>query len=174
MKSLHSYLRGQSGSSTVEFCIIFPVFILMLLSAVESGIYMMRGVFLDRGVDMAVRELRLGYNAPTNEDDLKTLICNRAQFLGKDCVSRLRLELVRVSTDTWSMPVTAPTCVHRDTIKQGDLDYQKGTGHDLMLLRVCAIFDPWFPTTGLGLRMPKDSTGAYSMISASAFVVEPT
>jgi len=172
MKSLLSYLRGQNGSSTIEFVLIFPVFVIILLAAVESGVLMLRGVFLDRGVDMAVRELRLGISTPNDENDLKKMICNHAAFL-PNCTDALRLEMVRVSTSDFSMPTTAPTCMRRDELKQGDLSYTKGGAHDLMLLRVCAIFDPWFPTTGLGLRLPKDSTGAYSLIAASAFVVEP-
>jgi len=172
MKSLLSYLRGQSGTATIEFALIFPAFVLVLLAAIESGVFMLRGVFLERGVDMAVRELRIGSSAPKNEDDLKELICNNAGFIG-NCTDRLRLELVRVKTDDFYMPTTAATCVHRDELTQADLDYQVGSGHDLMMLRACAIFDPWFPSTGLGLRMPKDGTGAYSLIAASAFVVEP-
>ncbi len=42
-----------------------------------------------------------------------------------------------------------------------------------MLIRACAKFDPIVPTTGLGFRLPKDNTGAYALISSTAFVNEP-
>ena len=53
------------------------------------------------------------------------------------------------------------------------LEFTSGMDHDVMLVRACAVFDPMFPTTGLGLRLPKDETGAYSLVASSAFVVEP-
>jgi glycosyltransferase involved in cell wall biosynthesis len=33
--------------------------------------------------------------------------------------------------------------------------------------------DPIFPMTGLGFHLPKDNTGAYALVSATAFVNEP-
>jgi Flp pilus assembly protein TadG len=173
MKRLRHFLHRSDGTSTIEFTLIFPAFIIILLASVESGIMMIRNVMLERGVDIAVRELRLGKNVPKDEDELKKLVCNSAAFI-KDCTSVLRLELVRVDTATFDMPTAAATCVQRDKLTQPALTYTSGVDHDLMLLRACAVFNPYFPTTGLGLRLPKDGTGLYALTAASAFVVEPT
>jgi hypothetical protein len=43
----------------------------------------------------------------------------------------------------------------------------------MMLIRACAKFDPLFPTSGLGFQLPRDNTGAYALIAATAFVNEP-
>ena len=42
-----------------------------------------------------------------------------------------------------------------------------------MILRACSLFDPFFPTTGLGASIPKRSGGAYALISLTSYVVEP-
>jgi hypothetical protein len=42
-----------------------------------------------------------------------------------------------------------------------------------MLVRVCVVQDAMFPTTGIGLGLPKDGQGGYGLISTTAFVTEP-
>ena len=49
-----------------------------------------------------------------------------------------------------------------------------GTDNEMMLIRACAVFDPIFPMTGLGLKLKKDAFGGgYAIIARSAFVNEP-
>jgi len=173
MKTLRTFLQRTDGSSTLEFVLLFPAYVIILLAAVESGIMMINNVLLERGVDIAVRELRLGVSVPADEEALKKDVCNAAAFIA-DCTTNLRLELVRIDTSTFDMPTASATCVQRDQLTQPALSYTRGTDHDLMLIRACAIFTPYFPTTGLGLRLPKDGTGHYALTAASAFVVEPS
>jgi hypothetical protein len=51
---------------------------------------------------------------------------------------------------------------------------QFGQQNDVMLVRVCVVQDAIFPTSGIGLGLPKDSQGGYGVIAVSAFVVEPS
>ena len=43
-----------------------------------------------------------------------------------------------------------------------------------MLLRACSLFDPYFPTSGLGARLPRESGNAYALVSSTTFVIEPS
>jgi hypothetical protein len=43
----------------------------------------------------------------------------------------------------------------------------------MMILRACHLFDPYFPTFGLGEFIPRQSGDAYALISTSSYVVEP-
>jgi hypothetical protein len=43
-----------------------------------------------------------------------------------------------------------------------------------MLIRVCVVQDALFPTTGIGLGLPKEGNGGYGVVAVSAFVTEPT
>ena len=149
MSRILSFFGKKDGTASVDFIFLFPAFVIVLLSAVESGTMMLRNVLLERGVDLAVRELRIGANPPADESELLNRVCTYSAFI-RDCDQNLRLELVRVNTTTFDMPTTSATCQQKDELTQPALTYTTGVDHDLMLLRACAIFTPYFPTTGLG------------------------
>jgi len=65
------------------------------------------------------------------------------------------------------------TCVDRSADVQPVLEFDSGAANEMMLVRVCAVFDPFFPTTGLAAQMSLDSTGAYALVATSAYVNEP-
>ena len=54
------FLRRKDGVASVEFVILVPVFLLAMIDAVEASVMMVRSTLLARGLDLAVRELRLG------------------------------------------------------------------------------------------------------------------
>ena len=173
MTWLRKFLRRDDGASTIEFVILFPAFMIVFISTIDAGILMLRTVLLERGVDLAVRELRLGINPPADEDEMKVSICNHASFL-RDCTNNLRVELTRVEDGVWAFPNGGTQCVERTEEVQPALQFVNGTDHDIMVLRACAVYSPMFPTTGLGLRMVPSEGDTYSLVSTSAFVVEPT
>lgn len=167
------FRRGEKGNVTIEFVIIFPAFIVLFLSAFEAGILMTRWVMLERALDLSVRGLRLGAWSPPTHQELKDQICTDAAII-PDCDNSLLLELRPVSTETWQPLGTQATCIDRDSEIEPVVAFSGGNDNEMMLVRACAVFDPVFPSTGLGLRLPKDATGAYALISSSAFVNEPS
>ena len=177
MTSMRAWLRRKAreddGSATIPFVIFLPFFMTLVMSSLEIGMVMMRQVMLERALDLSVRDLRLDLWDGTQEE-FKTLICSRASVI-PDCGNVLLVELRPVSTVTWEPLASGPTCVNR-AVPMDPKDYpkfEKGKGDEIMLIRACAKFDPVFPTTGLGLHLPKDNTGAYALISSTAFVNEP-
>lgn len=186
-KMLRRFRRSEDGSSTVEFVIIFPAFIAIFLSSFESGLMMARNVMLERGVDIAVRSLRLGTPIPPTYDQFKQQICDNA-IIFPDCITLVQVELQPISTATFSMPANSTNCinesVHNDPVNPinpiNDTTYLGGGNNDLMIVRVCALFKPFFPGTTLGMQMPRfDPTNTspdakYALVATSAFVNEPT
>ena len=87
----------------------------------------------------------------------------------------IAVELRTVSTVTWEPLANGATCIDRANPMdpKNFPKFEKGKGDEIMLIRACAKFDPVFPTTGLGLHLPEDNTGAYALISSTAFVNEP-
>ena len=77
---------------------------------------------------------------------------------------------------TFAMPTTAPRCIDIDSDIDpiDDTTFIGGDNNELMLVRVCALFQPMFPTTTLGMQMPTDGNGNYALVVSSAFVNEPT
>ncbi len=161
----------EDGSATIEFVILFPAFMAIFLMTVETGVLMTRGVMLDRALDISMRELRLGSLSPMTTDALKTSICNNSVII-PNCENTLMLELSPISTATWAPP-TSFTCADRSANVQPVLEFAPGGGNQMMMVRACAVFDPFFPTSGLAAQMKLDNTGAYALVAMSAYVNEP-
>jgi Flp pilus assembly protein TadG len=166
-------LRTEDGTATIPFVIFLPFYMLLVTSSVEMGMLMVRHVMLERGLDLAVRDLRLGTWTPPDQDELKRVVCNNAGII-PDCTNVIMIELRPVDTNTWEPLSSGPTCVDRSAvIAPDDPAFTSGGEDELMLVRACVKFRPLFPTSGAGFAMPKDDAGDYALISATAFVNEP-
>ncbi|MBC7157600.1 MAG: pilus assembly protein [Rhodobacteraceae bacterium] len=165
-------LRRDDGAVTVEFVLYFPLFLIVFMSAFESGLLTLRQVMLDRGVDISVRNLRLGlWDNPTPEM-LRDAICENAAIIA-DCDNVLLLELLPIDASTWALPAPGAVCINRDEEVQPVTAFVPGGFNQPMLVRACAIMDPIFPWTGIGQAMAVDTSGGYAVTAASAFVNEP-
>ncbi|MGB3147590.1 MAG: TadE family protein [Paracoccaceae bacterium] len=173
-----SWLRAKAadeeGSSVIPFIMYVPLFMILVVSSVEFGLYALRYVMLDRAVDMTVREIRLGLWRGATHDQIKNDICENTPVI-PHCKDVVLVEMQTISKTTYGpLPATNAVCVDRDADVQPMTTFHGGNPEDLMLIRVCALADPFFPTTGLGSYIRKDSTGAYALVVASIFVDEPT
>jgi Flp pilus assembly protein TadG len=169
--------RDESGSSTVEFVMLFPLFMAIFFAAFESGYLMLRNVMLERSVDIAVRELRLGDPQPPTFTEFKQQICDQTYFI-QNCDERIQVQLRPVNMTTWGPLNGDPRCIDvgwDETIDPFDqTEYLVGGNNELMMVRVCTLFRPLFPTTGLGLNMQYDGDGNYALVVTTAFVNEPS
>ena len=172
-RALRAFGVSEKGVASVEFVVIFPFFVGVFLSAYEVAIMNIRAVMMERAVDMAVREIRLAAGSNIQHDDVRLGICTNVLVI-PDCLEVTKIELTRVDRDTWTANVEDdPDCRDRlDDIKPPK-NFQNGQQNDLMLIRVCAVVDPIFPTFGVGRSIPKDDSGGYMILASSAFVNEP-
>jgi hypothetical protein len=133
---------------------------------------MTRYVMLERALDMSVRDLRIGTYATPTHDRIKQDICDNMVVMPR-CAEELLLEMRPVDRATWNVFDTQTTCVDRTQQIKPATEFNPGAQNEMMLLRACAIFDPFFPTTPWGLRLPLDSSGGYQLLAMSGFVNEP-
>ncbi|MDO9526286.1 MAG: TadE/TadG family type IV pilus assembly protein [Gemmobacter sp.] len=168
----------EDGTVTVEFVILFPMFVSLLLMSFEAGMLMTRFIMLERALDITVRDIRIGnYEFPTPanateaHDMVKADICARS-ILMPNCMQDLMLEMRPVNRTTWAGMDASPDCIERGE-PLGEVSFAPGAQNQLMLIRACAVFDPFFPTTRFGLRLRLDPSGGYQMAAMSAFVNEP-
>ncbi|MFT6913008.1 MAG: Flp pilus assembly protein TadG [Paracoccaceae bacterium] len=171
-RALRRFLKVERGTATIEFVLVFPPLMLLFISAFEAGLMQVRHTMLDQGLDKSVRTLRLGTNAPLAYADLKQAICDGAGLI-PNCMDNLKLEMVRIDPQTTMNVTVHADCVDRAEPLAPVREYAVGDENDLMLLRACVLFDPMFPTTGLGFQMPKKSGDAYALVSMSSYVSEP-
>lgn len=172
-RTLRAFGFSEKGVASVEFVVIFPFFVGVFLSAYEVAIMNIRAVMMERATDIAVREIRLASGSDIQHDDVRFNICSNVLVI-PDCLNVTKIELTRVDRDTWTANVEdTPDCRDRlDEIKPPK-NFQNGQQNDLMLIRVCAVVDPIFPTFGVGRTIPKDESGGYMILASSAFVNEP-
>ena len=172
-KGLRHALRREDGTAAMEFVLAVPLLITIFMASFESGLLMTRSIMLEQSVDMTMRELRLGHYPNATNRSLKQEICSRTVIF-TDCVSNMKIELERVSTTAWDMPITRVRCINRQESIEPVVTMNAGTQNDLMLIRVCVVLQAMFPSTGLGLQLPLDTGGGYGLIARSAFCVEPS
>ncbi|MGB4827977.1 MAG: TadE family protein [Paracoccaceae bacterium] len=164
--------RREDGTASIEFVIFVPVVVTIFMASVEAGFFMAKHVMMERGLDMVMRDLRLGKLGAVDHNSLRHLICQATPIL-KDCESILKVEMRPVSTTVFDMPAVPATCIDRGNSTEPLTDFIPGGSNEIMIVRVCAVQDPIFPSTGIGLQMRKDALGGYQMIAASVFVNEP-
>lgn len=169
---LRRFRRNETGTATIEFVLVFPAFMILFCSAFEAGLLMTRQVMLERGLDMAVRAIRLGTDHDFTHDETKRMICNGAGIIPQ-CMTNLKLEMVPTNPRNWSDVQRNADCVDVDVPNTPVRQFQNGQQNQLMVLRACVLFKPFFPGTGLGFQLPRKSGGMYALVSTSAFVMEP-
>lgn len=172
LKTTRRRLGKEDGNATVEFVILFPFFLVLLLSAVELGILSLRGMMLERATSVVVRELRLGMALDPDYEYIKTRICEESTVIA-NCSDTLTLELTPVDTETWTFFDTTSQCIDKSAEVEPSLEFVAGNRNELMMVRVCAAYDTVFPLTGLAPYLFKQSDGRYAIVARSAFVNEP-
>lgn len=171
--SLHKdgFAAREDGTATAEFVIAVPVIVTIFLASIESGLYMTRWVMMDQALDHVMRDIRLGAMPGVTHAELRDAICERAAIL-RDCDQNLLIEMQSINTANWTMPGTPVTCINRAEDIEPVLG-PLGGANEPMLVRLCVVQDPIFPTTGLGLRMKMDGQDGYAMIAMSVYANEP-
>lgn len=172
-KRLSHAFRREDGTAALEFVLAVPILITIFMASFESGLLMIRSIMLEQSVDMTMRELRLGHYTLPDATLLKTEICKRTVVF-KDCEANITIEMTRISTTGWALPTTDVACIDRSEEIVPVTSLVIGQQNDVMLIRVCVVQDALFPTTGIGLGLPKDGEGGYGVVAVSAFSVEPT
>lgn len=173
LSALRRWLRRDEGNVTMDFVICLPVILMILLASFEAGLATIRKVWLERALDLTVRELRVGaLGSNPGHDLVRERLCSQI-FVMPDCLTDLRLEMNVIDRTTWAGLDPAPTCVDRTTEILPYLDFVQGGSNELVAVRACAVFNPTFPTTPLGLQLRLDASGGYQLAAMTVFVNEP-
>ncbi|WP_425099738.1 TadE/TadG family type IV pilus assembly protein [Tropicibacter sp. S64] len=176
MNSIHSFARrfrrDEDGNATVEFAVYFTVFFLLLAAGVEIAYMNLRHAMLERGLDLATREIRLSTGDIPTYADVRAMICEKATILD-ECESNLRLEMVQVSPRDFSAAPVNADCQNAEQEPHPVRNFVPGQDNDLMLIRACLKYKPMLPTTSLGKQLNKDEEGYAQLVVTSAFVQEP-
>ncbi|MEL6595625.1 MAG: hypothetical protein AAFQ47_06790 [Pseudomonadota bacterium] len=191
-RRIQRFHQDENGNATVEFVLLFPLYMWVFISSIESGLLMTRNAMLERGVDLVRREIRLNAAWQPTEEQLKREICNVGGMFD-NCEQNLRIEMTRIDPlDPTFPPATAP-CVDRGDPGATPSVMSSNVQNNLMLLRVCALVDPVIPNykfsrffhqqtedsqtrlsmMGLGSMVPQQDGGGIALVVSTMYVVEP-
>ena len=173
-KAARRFAGAEGGSTSIEFVLLLPLYLAVFLSACELGLHMAKQVMLERATDLAIRDLRLGNLENPTQELLRQEICGHTSMI-PDCEASLLIEMTAIDTATWQILPDQTQCVDREEEIDPVVAFNGGQPNDLILLRACALVDPIFPSTALGMALVEASpfAGEYALVATSAFVNEP-
>ncbi|MEM9318970.1 MAG: TadE/TadG family type IV pilus assembly protein [Pseudomonadota bacterium] len=176
ISNLRAFARSDRATATLEFCIVFPIIMILFIAVFETALILIRQVMLERSLDNTVRLLRLTDNENIAVSDIRTYICGNTIVL-PNCEDVLVIDLREIDQSNYALPGDDTLCVDRDgTINPAnEFDTRRAAaGEDeLMLIRVCAEVARILPFSGFGLNLTRDNNDNVHMTSASVFVNEP-
>lgn len=165
------FRRKEDGNATVEFVIVFPALMFLMLSGIELAFVTLKHAQLERAVDMTVRDIRLNTGVDLQHDQLKTLICERASFIS-NCTENMKLEMISQDPFTAVSIPADPDCTDLSEEVRPVRTFHNGQANELMVLRACAKINPVFPTSAMGKALA-NADGQYALTATTVFVQEP-
>lgn len=165
-------IADRSGASVVEFAIVAPIFLGLLLSIFELGATMTRTMLLESALTKTVRELRVGRPEGFTHAYVKQRLCDLSIIYGA-CGDNIQVELLPVPLGE-PVPETPTRCVDEGPSPTPVVAFDIGARSELMFIRACIRTHIYTPGLALGLALDRSSDG-YQYISAqSAFINEPS
>jgi hypothetical protein len=183
MTDLRTFLADENGTATIEFVLLVPLILTVFFASFESSFFMIKSVMLDRSVDIVVRDIRLGNLDNLNHRLLKKRICETSALADPAvCMDKMRIWMQPINTADFKMVVPQRHCMDKSAKIDPMIDpptgeFAYGSDNDIMLLHICLLEEPLFPTTIVGAALVANNGNGddelYGIISNSVFVNEP-
>ncbi len=166
-------LRHEDGAVTIPTLFWLPLFFMIMLAGVEMMVTNLRQILLERAVDVATRELRLGNLVNLTHDQLKQKICAAIRYV-PDCTENLAVEIFPVDTTTWQFANTNGTmCTDSSSTTELNPTLDYGASNQLMVVRACLKLKAMSDMDPLGAALVKDASGRFALVAMTAYVNEP-
>jgi Flp pilus assembly protein TadG len=167
------WARDEAGSPAVEFALVSPIFIAVVLATLQAGTIFLAKAFFESSAEEAARIVLTNQTGSLTAAQFQTEICNQLTALF-NC-SELVIELEPLPAGTTNLTALLPTfdsngnLVGTPTVDVGANAATSGT--DMLLV----VTYPW-PVYGgpLGLNFSNMGNGKMQMTSTQVFRIEPT
>lgn len=168
---LRNFRLKEDGNAAVEFVVMAPILLILMLAGVEMGVMTIRHGMLERAMDDTVRWVRLNTGAAPSHADLKAMICSADVV--PDCDNNLHLEMLVRDLRDWETLPEQYACTDQSQTILPMSEFSLGMDNELVVLRACAKFEPLFPSALFGSVLTKDDAGDARITAMTAFVQEP-
>lgn len=167
-------VRRQEGAAALEFAMVGPLMIALLMSMIETGLLYTRIALLDDATSRAAKMVYVGSasGGEVDQEDIEDFICDAVGVFVTDCATNITVELSPI-TDFDDFPDTDVQCRHTDIEVEPLVGFNPGGGNTIVFMRVCTMTNVVTPGLGIGLQMSKDDENRVRIVSSVAFMNEP-
>ena len=171
-RSARKLAGDEAGSPAVEFALVFPIFIGVVLATLQAGSIFLAKAFFESGAEAAARVVLTNQTSSMTAAQFKTEICNQLTALF-NC-GQVTVELEPVPAGTTNIGTLLPTFdLHGNLVGTPTVDVGANSGAagtDMLLV----VMYPW-PVYGgpLGLNFSNMGNGKMLMTSTQVFRIEP-
>lgn len=171
-------VQDKRGATAVEFAIIGPVFLAMLLSLLEMGLLYTRLTMLDHAVGVVSKSVYTGVvssgvsGGTVTQDDIIKTVCDNGAYVVFDCENNITVEMTEIASLN-DIPTTDATCTDSSLTVKPTVTFDPGSTNSVVFVRVCAAVDVLTPGLGLGLSLSKTDNNKFELVSSTAFMNEP-
>jgi Flp pilus assembly protein TadG len=164
-----AFKGGEQGATAVEFALIAPAFIGLLIAIFETTLFLFAQASLQSAATQAARLFMTGQaqNGGMTQAQIQTTICPMVQIMmncGKLLIS------VQSASSSSGMNTSTPQ-MYNSQGQENTGSYQPGNPGDLMVVQVGY---PWFVVSGpLGFMLSNQTNGTAAVWGVAAFRVEP-
>lgn len=166
-------VRNRDGSAAIEFAIVAPVFLAIIMSTFEVGWFYFANSQIDAAVLDASRLVRTGSPQQTgvDKDEFFSIVCPRISFLGP-CDSRLTVEVkTYLSFTDLANDTAGAVCKDEDPTVVNAIPYDPGTEQSIVRVRLCFLYDTINPA--IGVNLAESENGRRALVSTYVFRNEP-
>jgi Flp pilus assembly protein TadG len=167
-----SLASGETGSAAVEFALVFPIFIAVVLATLQAGTIFLAKAFFESTAEEAARVVLTNQSDSLTAAQFQTEICNELTALFT--CSQVTVELEPLPAGTTNLASLLPTFNANGTVVGTptiDVGANSGaSGADMLLV----VMYQW-PVYGgpLGLNLANMGNGTMLMSSTQVFRIEP-
>ena len=171
-RSARKLAGDEAGSPAVEFALVFPIFIGVVLATLQAGSIFLAKAFFESGAEAAARVVLTNQTSSMSAAQFKTEICSQLTALF-NC-GQVTVELEPVPAGTTNIGTLLPTFdSHGNLVGTPTVDVGANSGAvgtDMLLV----VMYPW-PVYGgpLGLNFSNMGNGKMLMTSTQVFRIEP-
>jgi Flp pilus assembly protein TadG len=171
-RSARKLAADEAGSPAVEFALVFPIFIGVVLATLQAGTIFLAKAFFESGAENAARVVLTNQTSSLTAAQFKTEICDQLTALF-NC-AQVTVELEPVPAGTTNISALLPRFdSHGNVVGTPPVDVGANAGAagtDMLLV----VMYPW-PVYGgpLGLNFSNMGSGKMLMTSTQVFRIEP-
>ncbi len=171
-RSAGNLAGDEAGSPAVEFALVFPIFIGVVLATLQAATIFLAKAYFESGAEAAARVVLTNQTSTLTAAQFQTEICNQLTVLF-NC-GQVIVELEPMPSGTTNVSTLLPTFDSKGNVigtPTVDVGANAGAaGTDMLLV----VMYPW-PVYGgpLGLNFSNLGSGKMLMTSTQVFRIEP-